>query len=203
MTAGPVSGSGRGNVYPNYGLPVTPSSPSGRPAMDLSMRAATVDRERAIDVLRAGFAEGRLTKEEHDERVSKVYDSRTYGDLAALTSDLPAGPMPFAPVAAQPQHVVAAAPRTNAMAVASLICGFFVGFGTIPAIILGHAARAQIRRTGEGGDGLAVGGLILGWGAIALFATFFMLVSVAIARQGVAPGGVHTIPVIINGRGNG
>lgn len=201
MTAGPVSGSGRGNVYPNYGLPATPSSSSGRPAMDLSMRAANVDRERAIDVLRSGFAEGRLTKEEHDERVAKVYDSRTYGDLAALTSDLPAGPMPFASVA-QPQHVVVAARRTNAMAVAALICGFFVPFGTLPAVVLGHAARAQIRRTGEGGDGLAIGGLILGWGAIALFAVFFVLVSVATARgQGAVPGGVHTVPVIIHGNG--
>jgi hypothetical protein len=57
------------------------------------MLAASVDRERAVDVLRAGFAEGRLTKDELDSRVARVYASRTYGDLAVLTADLPTGPL--------------------------------------------------------------------------------------------------------------
>jgi hypothetical protein len=56
--------------------------------------AASADRERAVGVLRAGFAEGRLSQDELNERVARVYASRTYGDLWALTCDLPAGPMP-------------------------------------------------------------------------------------------------------------
>ncbi|HEX6523339.1 MAG TPA: DUF1707 domain-containing protein [Streptosporangiaceae bacterium] len=56
--------------------------------------AANADRERAVDVLRAGFAEGRLTQDEFNERVARVYASRTYGELADLTDDLPAGPLP-------------------------------------------------------------------------------------------------------------
>ncbi len=59
-----------------------------------SWLAANADRERAVDVLRAGFAEGRLTQDEYNERVARAYASRTYGELADLTADLPAGPVP-------------------------------------------------------------------------------------------------------------
>jgi len=59
-----------------------------------SWLAANADRERAVDVLRAGFAEGRLTQDEFNERVARAYASRTYGELADLTADLPAGPVP-------------------------------------------------------------------------------------------------------------
>jgi hypothetical protein len=52
--------------------------------------AASADRDRAIDVLKAGFAEGRLTKAEYDDRVTRVYASRTYGELGPLIADLPA-----------------------------------------------------------------------------------------------------------------
>lgn len=50
---------------------------------------------------------------------------------------------------------------TNGLAVASLILGI-VGGGVI-AVILGHVAKSQIRRTGEAGDGMATAGLILGY----------------------------------------
>jgi Domain of unknown function (DUF4190) len=38
----------------------------------------------------------------------------------------------------------------------------------IPAIVLGHAARRQMRRTGERGGSMALTGLILGWVGIGL-----------------------------------
>jgi Domain of unknown function (DUF1707) len=57
-----------------------------------SMLASNADRDRAIDVLRAGFAEGRLTQSEFEERMARVQASRTYDQLAELTCDLPAGP---------------------------------------------------------------------------------------------------------------
>src|SRR3954447_1028697 len=50
-------------------------------------------------------------------------------------------------------------PPTNPMAIAALVCALTiapVGLG------LGIAARKQIRRTGEGGDGLALAGIIIG-----------------------------------------
>jgi hypothetical protein len=61
-----------------------------------SMLASNADRDRAIDVLRAGFAEGRLTQPEFEERVARVQEARTYDQLAELTCDLPIGPLAIA-----------------------------------------------------------------------------------------------------------
>ena len=63
----------------------------------------------------------------------------------------------------QPQPVQG----TNALAISSLVCGI-IGW-IIPilfallAIIFGHVARSQIKRSGQGGAGLALAGLILGY----------------------------------------
>lgn len=67
-------------------------------------------------------------------------------------------------------------PRTNSLAVVSLIFGilayvFLPGLGALIAVVCGHAARAEIRRAPPGsveGDGMALAGLILGWIQIAL-----------------------------------
>ena len=56
------------------------------------LRSSAADRERAADVLKAAFAEGRLDQDEYSERVGQVHASRTYAELAALTADLPAAP---------------------------------------------------------------------------------------------------------------
>ena len=50
--------------------------------------------------------------------------------------------------------------------------------GGIPAIILGHVGRNQIRQSGERGDGLAIAGLVLGYAWLALWA-LIILVSIA------------------------
>jgi hypothetical protein len=69
-----------------------------------------------------------------------------------------------------------APPRsTNTLAVVSLVagCAQFVVcpiVGAVVAIVTGHIARGQIRRTGEQGNGLAVAGLILGYIGAALTA---------------------------------
>jgi hypothetical protein len=140
------------------------------------MLAADADRERAVDVLKASFAEGRLTRAEYDDRAARGYAARTYGELAALTADLPGGPLGDVaryPGAWYPPRQVARA-GTNSMAVAALVCGiaefFTMGLTAVPAIVLGHAARRQLRRTGQGGDAMALAGLILGWAGIALIA---------------------------------
>jgi hypothetical protein len=58
-----------------------------------------------------------------------------------------------------------AARPTNGMAVASLVLGalWLFWIGSVLALVFGYLARGQMRRTGEGGDGLALAGLILGW----------------------------------------
>ena len=55
------------------------------------LRTSYADREQAIDVLKAAFVQGRLTKDEFDLRLGQVFASRTYADLDALTSDIPEG----------------------------------------------------------------------------------------------------------------
>jgi hypothetical protein len=58
------------------------------------LKASDSDRDRVIDMLKAAFAQGRLTKDEFDARVGQTLVSRTWGDLIALTDDIPAWPIP-------------------------------------------------------------------------------------------------------------
>lgn len=54
------------------------------------LRASAASRERVIEALKDAYAQGRLARDEFDERVSKVL--ATYAELDALTADIPAGP---------------------------------------------------------------------------------------------------------------
>jgi hypothetical protein len=67
--------------------------------MDDRMRASDADREAVTARLRDHYAEGRLTQDELDERVSAALGAKTFGDLRTLTTDLP-GPVPLPPRAA-------------------------------------------------------------------------------------------------------
>ena len=129
------------------------------------MRAADADRDRVVEFLKVAYSEGRLSKDEYDGRLEHALSARTYADLVQLVSDLPAVRAPVA----TPVTPVA---RTNGFAIASLACGLaqfaFGPLPTIPAIVFGHMARGQIRRTGEQGAGLALAGLVLGWTAVIL-----------------------------------
>ncbi len=154
------------------GRPAQP--PRQMPAMP-AMRAAHADRERAVDVLKAGFAEGRLSQSEYEERVARAYQALTYADLQLLVGDLPQGPVPQPPMMlpqpmVPPTFLPMPQPRTNPSATGSMICGLLTpltwGVSAIPAVILGHKARTEIRRSGERGDGMALTGVVLGWLAI-------------------------------------
>ncbi len=71
------------------------------------LRAAHDDRDRVVEVLRVAAGDGRLTPEELDERVGAALTARTYGELAALVSDLPAAPeSPAGAPAVKPKDVV-------------------------------------------------------------------------------------------------
>ncbi|GAA3729278.1 hypothetical protein HDA32_000052 [Spinactinospora alkalitolerans] len=54
------------------------------------IRASDADRDRVAERLREALAEGRLTREEHEERLESLYRAKTIGELAPLTRDLPA-----------------------------------------------------------------------------------------------------------------
>lgn len=55
------------------------------------LRASDADRDRITDLLRDALAEGRLTAEEHSERVEGVLAAKTVGELDVFVRDLPAG----------------------------------------------------------------------------------------------------------------
>jgi hypothetical protein len=62
------------------------------------LRAADADRDRVIARLRDHFAEGRLTRDELDERIAAALSAKTFGDLRVLMADLPE-PAPASTVA--------------------------------------------------------------------------------------------------------
>ena len=164
---------------PEYGPQYGPAY--GQPGM----LASAADRDRTIDVLKAAYGEGRLTKDEFDARSARTMAARRYGDLAAIVADLPAGPLgPMIPYH-QPGYYQAMVPvtPTNGLAIGSLVCGilefFTFGLAAVPAVILGYLARGQIRHTGERGDGMAIAGLILGWLAIGGWALFILALAAA------------------------
>lgn len=84
---------------------------------------------------------------------------------------------PKTPKAAKPVTVVTpepvTAPKTNILAIVALVTGI-AGLTVIPfvssivAVVTGHMARKEVRRTGEQGDGLALAGLITGYIGIGL-----------------------------------
>jgi hypothetical protein len=53
------------------------------------VRASDAERDQAAEILRAGYAEGRLSRAELDERLTAAYAAKTRADLQGLTSDLP------------------------------------------------------------------------------------------------------------------
>jgi hypothetical protein len=191
-----------GYQVPPGGYPVPPGGfqvPAGgyqmqarmNPAMNPAMRAASADRERAVDVLKAGFAEGRLTQDEYNERMNRAYTSRTYGELVAITADLPAGAIPTV----YPMPVYQPPVSTNSLARASLVLGvaefFTMGLTAIPAIICGHMAKREMRQTGQRGDGLATSGLVLGYMAVIFWGILIVLsiVGAVISATGAGTGG--------------
>ena len=60
-----------------------------------NLRASDTDRDKVANVLSTAYAEGRITREEHDERLDAVMRARTFDDLVPITNDL----VPLAPAA--------------------------------------------------------------------------------------------------------
>jgi hypothetical protein len=69
------------------------------------LRASHSDRDRVVEVLRIAAGDGRLTAEELDERLEAALKARTLGELAALTTDLPAPGRPVVAADVEPREV--------------------------------------------------------------------------------------------------
>jgi hypothetical protein len=85
---------------------------------------------------------------------------------------------PGQPVPAPPAMMVpgfGAGDRTNTLAILALVFGVLGGY---LAIIFGHIALSQIKRTGERGGGMATAGLILGYLWLAVTVVFVIVVVV-------------------------
>src|SRR6266567_4336124 len=52
------------------------------------LRASDADRDRVLALLGEAMSDGRLTADEHAERVQRAFSARTLGELAELTADL-------------------------------------------------------------------------------------------------------------------
>ena len=144
---------------PAQAYPPQPGVPEGSgalvPAINPAWLAASADRERAVGVLRAGFAEGRLSQDELDDRVARAYAARTYGQLWALTADLPAGALPYpqfmpaVPYSQGPDAMMppGAAAEVNWRSAATLVITALVIFtlaAMITALVTAHAQTVVI-----------------------------------------------------------
>ena len=91
----------------------------------------------------------------------------------------------------RPQVPYAGGRATNAMAIWSLATGIASWIvcpivGSIVAVVTGHIARSQIRRTGEEGAGMALAGLILGYVHLAVAAIVLVILVIVLIVAGIA-----------------
>jgi hypothetical protein len=89
---------------------------------DGRLRASDADRDRVIARLRDHFAEGRLTRDELDERITAALSAKTLGDLHVLMADLPEpAPVSTLPRAAAGPVFVRRGPRLLPLAMLFLL----------------------------------------------------------------------------------
>ena len=73
--------------------------------------------------------------------------------------------------------------KTNTLAIISLVSAFVI---SLVAVITGHMALGQIKRTGEKGRGLAIAGLVLGYlGIVSGIITSIVLIVMLVAGVGI------------------
>jgi hypothetical protein len=132
-------------------------------AMNDRIRVSDADRERVTARLRDHFAEGRLTREELDERVTAALNAKTAGDLRRLMTDLP-GDAPVAPVPAGGPVLVHRRPRILPLVALVLLAAVFLPGGAwvilalfqvmlvlllvagVTALFAAHRFRRRMRR---------------------------------------------------------
>lgn len=150
------------------------------------LRASDADRDAAALRLREASVEGRLDSDELEQRLGEVYAARWMADLQRLTADItPAPAPPPATVPAPPPHCYGPyqpIQETNGLAIASVVAGFlWLGWlGSIAAVVFGHVALNQIDQSQgrQGGRGMAIAGLALGYFGVATLALIVLLAGV-------------------------
>ncbi|MEV4758993.1 DUF4190 domain-containing protein [Micromonospora sp. NPDC049559] len=139
----------------------------------------------------AGYPSGQPTASLPEAQPAAAYPDPTYqisgqpaGAEAQPASAYPTSGYPASGYPAYGYPTTPVNPPTNGMAIASLVLAL-VGIAsciTAPVgAILGHIARRQIRERGEGGDGMALAGIIIGWiltGLLGLLIAFYVVIIV-------------------------
>jgi len=91
----------------------------------------------------------------------------------------PYGQQPFAqqPFAQPYGYPYPPAPRTNGLAIASMVLGilWIYWIGSILALVFGYVAKRQIRERGEAGGGMATAGIVLGWVGVGILVLAFVV----------------------------
>jgi hypothetical protein len=123
-----------------------------------SYRATTAEPETDPNLLRERWLSDMRTRDEARRAAATAQSSAP----VAMTSD--ANRVQFA--------LPTPEPRTNTLALLSFI---FCLLGGLLGIVFGHIALSQIKRTGEGGRGLAIAGLVIGYTWIGLFLAFLIV----------------------------
>lgn len=113
------------------------------------MRASDADRDRVAGLLGEALADGRLTAEEHGERIDALYATRTLAELAPLTADLgtakrdverPASAAPARRIGPQVAVLSSTMARPVGHVGGRIVCVAFVGSARID---LSHASLGE------------------------------------------------------------
>jgi hypothetical protein len=120
------------------------------------LRASDADRDWVVERLRQAHGEGRLDLAEFDERTARAYAARTYGELAAVTADLPAvdllaAPRPAAAESAPSEAVPAV--RSGAERTLWAATGAWLTVSLINLVIWGSSASRVRNGSTLGGSG--------------------------------------------------
>ena len=139
-----------------------------------SLRVGDADRNHAVDSLNNAWVDGRLDIDELERRRDQALRALTYAELNRLTVDIPGASV----VRFRPDWPVS--PKPSRRAVACIALGFagWLGpnlFAWIPAIVLGHRARRELRRDGGAGHDLTTIGLAVAYAGLA-----FEIIAVAV-----------------------
>ena len=130
-----------------------------------TVRIGDRERDDAAQALGEHFAQGRLSREEYDDRLAQVFGARTWADLTPVFGDLP-GPKPGQPAPAVPQFTREAllarrGPRFPFFPVLMILLGvaiftgnwwvFWIGFGGVMVYrkLQWHSHRAHRHSSGN------------------------------------------------------
>ena len=133
------------------------------------MRAADADRDRVLEIVRQGHAEGRLSIPEFYDRLEAVYQAKTYAELDEVVRDLPAVGDSAPAFAAAPAPTVARPSSASSLArMPSELRGLWVTWATSVAICV----LIWFLTTGPGDDSFWPIWVAGPWGVVNLGITF-------------------------------